>query len=95
MELIFENILRIIAQSFGKEFTTSDAFTGPTHIFKEDLHNHYVAIRKLDSGLIEITFFKSDRKDEKLIEDYIELGISFHPETINDVQTIFRTVNIG
>lgn len=94
-ELILQNILRIASQSFGKQILTSEAFTGITHIFKEDLHNHYVAIRKLETGLIEITFFKSNRKEEKLVEDYVELGISFYPVTISDVQTLFKTVNIG
>lgn len=95
MELIFKNILQIAGQSFGKEFITSDTFSGPTHIFKETLHNLYAAVRKLDNGLIEITFFKSNKKKEELIENYVGVGISFYPITISDAQTIFKTVNIG
>ncbi len=63
-------------------------------LLKAEYQNLYIALKELKSHneIIEVTFFKSDRKGDRLIWDFVELGIRFYPKNIEELNTIIRTI---
>lgn len=87
-------VLKVAKKKYEKEIDTSDWLLKETNTLKVPYKNNYVTIRTLlYVNYFEITFFKSDKKQERIFEDYFEMGISFYPQTIDDVILLFNAID--
>ena len=64
------------------------------YLYRANYQNNFVMIRELrDADYLDITFFKSDRINEKIFDDYLDLGITFKPKNIEEVKIILNSVD--
>ena len=89
--------IKILNQKFQTEVNVSN-FDCPilsfNHIFKAEYQNNYVALREnaRDNNL-EVAFFKSDRTNDKLFDDYMDVGICFYPKSLENLKIILDAVD--
>lgn len=64
------------------------------NLFRTNYQNNYVMVYELrNTGYFDITFFKSDRINEKIFDDYLEVGITFKPKSIDELKIILDCVD--
>jgi hypothetical protein len=95
MEL--KEAIRILKQKFQAEVDISN-FDCPilsfNNILKAEFQNQYVALREnARDNQLEITFFKSDQKNDKLFDDYTDVGICFYPKSTEHLKIILDSVD--
>lgn len=93
--------LKKAIQPIKKKFQTQidlqiwdDPILSFKHVFKAEYQNSYVAIREnVGDHHLEVTFFKSDKKHDRLFDDYIDFGIVFYPKTIENLRSILDSID--
>ncbi len=95
MEL--KEIKKIVQSKFQTEVDISNfdcSVLSFNTILKVEFENQYVVIRENSrDNQLEIAFFKSDQKGDKLFDDYIDLGICFCPKSIEHVKIIIDSLD--
>lgn len=95
MEL--KNVVNLIREKFESKVDMSNwdvNILSAEHLYKSNYQNNFVMIRELrEADYFDITFFKSDRINEKIFDDYLDLGITFKPKTIEEVKIILKCVD--
>jgi hypothetical protein len=88
---------KILTSKFQSEVDVSN-YSYPllsfNNILKAEYQNNYVALREnAKDNQLEITFFKSDRKNEELFDDYMDVGICFYPKSAEHLKVIVDSVD--
>jgi len=64
------------------------------NILQAEFQNQYVVLREnARDNQLEITFFKSQNKNDKLFDDYIDIGISFYPKSTEHLKIIIDSID--
>ena len=95
MEL--KKVLQLIKKKYQIEIELQiwdDPVLSFKHVFKAEYQNSYVAIREnVRDHYLEVTFFKSDKKHDRLFDDYIDFGIVFYPKTIENLKSLLDSID--
>ena len=75
------------------EETENQSMNSEGVLFKEKFQNNYCYLRLRESGLIELTLFKSDHSQfEKIESDYLFSGIDFRIKEIEQTKAIINAL---
>lgn len=90
MEIL--EVIDIVSSAFKQNIEDSDYFMIEYVILKDTFNNDFAAIKKHENETVEVTFFKSSKKDD-FFEDYNH-GTTFYPKSIENLQIILDCLNV-
>lgn len=95
MEL--KTVITLIREKFQNKIDTStwdSDLLSEKYLYKAEYQNKFALVSELqDADYFEIIFFKSDRKNEKILDDCLDVGICFRPKSIDNVKTILYAID--